>query len=167
MVAGSTRCGTTPHKPQIGAHEELGHSPDQDAVYDICESSVPNSISYILHSFQTSKSPVPRYADGSSRLIDSLVCPRKIDCAIGTSYEPADQQAPIALAGAQAIVSINRMCWLRQHRALAVPIIMASLPSLRSNRHLLLDTYLRNTISALPRCKRIQEARLNSTGLRC
>lgn len=44
VVAGSTSCGTTPHKPQFGALEENGHSLDQDAVYDIWESSVSNGV---------------------------------------------------------------------------------------------------------------------------
>lgn len=72
---------------------------------------------------------------------------------IAGSHESANQQAAVALAGAQTIVAIDRVRWLGQHGALAVPAVVTSMPSLRSDRHLLLDGYFRDPRPALLRCK--------------
>jgi hypothetical protein len=110
-----------------------------------------------------------RYSDmlmAQLPLMHSLVFPHERACAGCTSYESTDQQATVALAGAQAIVAISCVGWFGEHGALAVPAVMTSLSSLRGDRHLLLDVYLGDASSALSRRKGIQEARLDGAGFR-
>lgn len=56
------------------------------------------------------------------------------------------------------------MCWFRKHGNLA---ILASVPSLRSDRHLLLQVYSWNISSISIRRERIQKARFDRARFRC